>query len=253
MRIKSGRYISLLLGVLILIAAFPCFAEGQQDSQTMDHAPGYSDNGDGTVSDNASGLMWARDDSARIMSREEAQKYAEQSMLAGYDDWRVPTAKEMQHIEAYIRDKPASGSSVFNFTKPAEPVDGAAAGKPGGEPAAERGNTYVRLVRGGEPGAGEGPGSQERRGGPEGNHDGPRPEGDASGRSQGGPPAPPDFASAAAKLGIGEDQLMDALGDPRQGPPDFAAAAQALDITEEELLTALDVPEMPEGGRLPGK
>ncbi|MFA6808163.1 MAG: hypothetical protein WCR27_04150 [Eubacteriales bacterium] len=48
-----------------------------------------------------------------------------------------------------------------------------------------------------------------------------------------------DTASAAEQLGITEEVLIDALGDPNQGAPDFAAAAETLGITETELLDAL--------------
>jgi hypothetical protein len=47
------------------------------------------------------------------------------------------------------------------------------------------------------------------------------------------------LAAAATKLGITEDTLKAALGDPGQGQPDFAAAAATLDITESELMAAL--------------
>ncbi len=64
------------------------------------------------------------------------------------------------------------------------------------------------------------------------------------------PPAPMmDLATAAAKLGVTEQQLREALGDPSQGPPDLAAAAEQLGISVEELQEAL---VLPEGGPPPG-
>ena len=51
----------------------------------------------------------------------------------------------------------------------------------------------------------------------------------------------PDFAAAAEQLGVTEEALMDALGDPSQGQPDFATAATKLGITEAELMAALGV------------
>ncbi len=47
----------------------------------------------------------------------------------------------------------------------------------------------------------------------------------------------PDFATAAAALGVSEDALRDALGGP---PPDIEAAAETLGITLEELEAALE-------------
>ena len=65
-------------------------------------------------------------------------------------------------------------------------------------------------------------------------------DGETGRRGPGGGPRP-DFAAAAVKLGIPEQVLMTALGDPHQGPPDFATAATALGVTEAELLDALSV------------
>jgi hypothetical protein len=50
-----------------------------------------------------------------------------------------------------------------------------------------------------------------------------------------------DTAAAAEQLGVSEEALIDALGDPNQGPPDFAAAAETLGITEADLLDALGI------------
>jgi len=51
----------------------------------------------------------------------------------------------------------------------------------------------------------------------------------------------PDLAAAAAELGITEEELEAALGDPSLGSPDFAAAATELGVTEEALMEALGV------------
>ena len=51
----------------------------------------------------------------------------------------------------------------------------------------------------------------------------------------------PDMAAAAEQLGITEEALIDALGEPDQGPPDFAAVAGTLGITEADLLDALGI------------
>jgi hypothetical protein len=88
----------------------------------------------------------------------------------------------------------------------------------------------------------DGPGGPEDRSAGASRHpDGP--EADKGDRPQGPPQGGPDFASAAEKLGITEELLLAALGDPGRGRPDFAAAAEKLGITEEELLAALGVEE----------
>jgi hypothetical protein len=78
------------------------------------------DNGDGTVTDVATGLMWMQADSGGAMDWEDALAYAEALELAGYDDWRLPNAKELQSIVDYTRSPSTSGSAaidpIFNVT-----------------------------------------------------------------------------------------------------------------------------------------
>ena len=63
----------------------------------------YVDNGDGTVSDSSTGLMWSKADSPTALDWEDALTHAENLDLAGHDDWRLPNAKELQGIVDYTR------------------------------------------------------------------------------------------------------------------------------------------------------
>jgi hypothetical protein len=63
----------------------------------------FIDNHDGTISDNATGLMWAKVDSKTTYNWENALKYAEKITLAGHSDWRLPNAKELQSLVDYTR------------------------------------------------------------------------------------------------------------------------------------------------------
>ena len=80
----------------------------------------YTDNGDGTVTDNATGLMWVQDDTGEGMIWEDALSIAEGSEYAGYSDWRLPNVKELQSIVDYTRAPSATGTAaidpVFNCT-----------------------------------------------------------------------------------------------------------------------------------------
>lgn len=71
------------------------------------------------------------------------------------------------------------------------------------------------------------------------------PQGGLSANTSGNRPTTPamDLASAAAKLGVTEQQLSEALGGSLQGPPDLATAATKLGISEKSLLEALGFPE----------
>ncbi len=83
----------------------------------------FVDNGDGTVSDRATGLMWSRDDSGAGMTWEEALAFAyarNAEHYLGYSDWRVPNIKELHSIVDYARSPDLTGSPaldpVFNAT-----------------------------------------------------------------------------------------------------------------------------------------
>jgi hypothetical protein len=68
-----------------------------QDANYPGKLPSYTDNGDGTTTDNVTGLMWQQDMGEQISFKEAFIK-AEKSTLAGYDDWRVPTLKELYSL-----------------------------------------------------------------------------------------------------------------------------------------------------------
>lgn len=81
------------------------------------------DNGDGTITDQATGLMWAQDDSGTGLNWQEALAWVATQNAAsygGYSDWRLPDAKELQSIVDYSRSPDATGSAAidprFNIT-----------------------------------------------------------------------------------------------------------------------------------------
>ena len=62
------------------------------------------DNGDGTITDNATALTWTQADSGEGMDWETALAYAQEMNEAnylGYSDWRLPNVKELQSIVDY--------------------------------------------------------------------------------------------------------------------------------------------------------
>jgi len=74
-------------------------------SADEDGEPRFTNNGDGTVSDKETQLMWKADDSFleldKWVSWEEAKTYIEglnRVRFAGNTDWRMPTRKEVQTI-----------------------------------------------------------------------------------------------------------------------------------------------------------
>ncbi|MCG3178214.1 MAG: hypothetical protein BIFFINMI_00539 [Phycisphaerae bacterium] len=71
----------------------------------------FVDNGDGTVSDLATGLMWTKADSGKGLDWRGALAWCENLKLAGHDDWRLPNAKELQSIVDYTRAPDATDAS----------------------------------------------------------------------------------------------------------------------------------------------
>jgi len=74
----------------------------------------FHDNGNGTITDRATGLMWSKADSGRGMNWEQALAYAAGLKLAGHSDWRLPNAKELQSIVDYTRSPDTTGSAAIN-------------------------------------------------------------------------------------------------------------------------------------------
>ena len=71
-------------------------------------------NGDGTVTDHATGLMWQQDDAGVGMNWEDALAYAENFEGGGYRDWRLPNAKELQSIVDYTRSPDTTASAAID-------------------------------------------------------------------------------------------------------------------------------------------
>ncbi len=67
----------------------------------------FRDNGDGTVSDRATGLMWQQIDDGRARDWKGALASCENLVLSGRDDWRLPNVKELQGIVDYRDADPA--------------------------------------------------------------------------------------------------------------------------------------------------
>jgi lysozyme family protein len=74
----------------------------------------FVDNKNGTISDQATGLMWLQADSSQAMTWQEALAWAENLEYGGYDDWRLPNAKELQSLIDYGRAPDVTGSAAID-------------------------------------------------------------------------------------------------------------------------------------------
>ena len=61
----------------------------------------FVDNGDGTVTDKGTGLMWQKTSDGSEKTKETACQYCEDLTLGGYSDWRTPRVDEMITIMDY--------------------------------------------------------------------------------------------------------------------------------------------------------
>jgi hypothetical protein len=90
-----------------------------QEAQHQGNQPSYTKNADGlTVTDNVTGLMWQQSpdtngdgviNRADKMAWEEVQEYPavlNAKKFAGYDDWRLPSIKEMYSLILFIGTDP---------------------------------------------------------------------------------------------------------------------------------------------------
>ncbi len=88
-----------------------------QDAQIEGLQPAYQNNGDGTVTDLNTGLMWTASpdlngdgviDINDKLNYEDALASAEDFSLAGYDDWRLPTIKELYSLIQFTGTDPSA-------------------------------------------------------------------------------------------------------------------------------------------------
>ncbi len=78
----------------------------------------YVDNGDGTVTDVFTGLMWQQENSDK-MTWEKALLYRiKPPIKAVYTDWRLPTVKELCSLADYNRNEPAINTTFFPNAMP---------------------------------------------------------------------------------------------------------------------------------------
>ena len=94
-----------------------------QDAAYTGNAPSYKDNGDGTVTDLNTGLIWAKAYVSDV-TYTEAVAGASSYSAGGYTDWRLPTIKELYSLMDFSgytgRDasgsKPYIDTTSFDFT-----------------------------------------------------------------------------------------------------------------------------------------
>jgi hypothetical protein len=184
-----------------------------QDAQYTRVEPRYVDNGDGTVTDLNTGLMWQKNPGAK-KTYEDAIQNVSIFQLGGYDDWRLPDIKELyslimfsgKDVSSCMMDETCSGTPFLDTRFFDFEYGDTSAGERIIDSQYMSSTEYVsRTILG-----------------------------NLSSETQN---THPDLAKASSILAISEDVLKAALGPPH---PDFSVAAKTLGISEQDLIAALE-------------
>lgn len=116
-------------------------AEGErfygQDAQYGGIEFSFTDNGDGTVTDNTTGLMWQQIPYDELVSFTGGAEYCKNLELAGYDDWRIPSTKELFSLTNFEPKDNATSldTNFFKFPPKSDrqmgrPMNGGEQGRP---------------------------------------------------------------------------------------------------------------------------
>lgn len=81
-----------------------------QDANFNGATPNYTDNDDGTITDNITGLMWVKARGSKV-TWDDAVEGASSNRTGGYDDWRMPTIKELYSLFLFSGK---NGNDVFS-------------------------------------------------------------------------------------------------------------------------------------------
>jgi len=93
-----------------------------QDAQIKGKQPSYKNNGDGTIADLNTGLMWVKARGSKV-TWDEAIAGAKKCKTGGYSDWRMPTIKELYSLINFTggchgtvqNSKPYLDTKYFDF------------------------------------------------------------------------------------------------------------------------------------------
>ncbi|NBU90523.1 MAG: DUF1566 domain-containing protein [Flavobacteriia bacterium] len=87
----------------------PTFGE---DNDYTINSPSYTNNSNGTITDNVTGLMWQQVDGGE-MTIENATIYCDNLILGGFSDWRLPNPIESFSILNHQNNNPAMNTTFF--------------------------------------------------------------------------------------------------------------------------------------------
>lgn len=122
--IKTQRLFFRVFSVALLLCCWlmqPLLAVALgQDGAHNINLSSYTDNGDDTITDNITGLIWQKEDDNTVRTWAAAEAYCNSLTLGGQTDWRLPTEKELITIVNYSIPfpGPAINTAYFPSTDP---------------------------------------------------------------------------------------------------------------------------------------
>jgi len=93
--------------------AYSAYARAVSGGQSVSSGS-YTDNGDGTITDTSTGLMWQQ--ATISMTWEMALLYCKGLQYGGHMDWRLPTIKELISLVNFTNNNPSIISKYFPNT-----------------------------------------------------------------------------------------------------------------------------------------
>ncbi|MGK5092446.1 DUF1566 domain-containing protein [Deltaproteobacteria bacterium TL4] len=88
-----------------------------EDHDYTQNTPSYTDNGNSTITDNVTGLMWQKEDNNSTYTWSAAGTYCDNLSLGGYTDWTLPNRRQLISIVNVGRYNPAINTTYFLNTK----------------------------------------------------------------------------------------------------------------------------------------
>ena len=86
------------------------------DNNGVYFLPDLVDNGNGTVTDQVTDLIWQQRTDGQTRDWEGSIQYCEDLVFAGYDDWKLPSNKELSSTVDLRKQKPAIDTRFFPDT-----------------------------------------------------------------------------------------------------------------------------------------
>lgn len=116
------RMKSTLAFVLAITFAASATVAGQTAAPKKGTTAGeaFKDNGDGTVTDKNTGLMWQRDDDGKQRSWNDSVAYCRNLSLGGHSDWRLPSIVNLLSIWTSSDSKAGASKRYFPSMKLSE-------------------------------------------------------------------------------------------------------------------------------------